>query len=102
MENTSIYQPASGPLYRIETRYLDDASITPSELARHATLWVDTPSTGGTAIDANGNISLSGWRVARPSPSDHLQDTTRRKAGILIRMHCSQAAGMVLDLLTLI
>jgi hypothetical protein len=53
------FQPCSGPLYRIETRFLDDASIPPAELARHVEHWVDTPTTGGTAIDAHGNIYLS-------------------------------------------
>jgi sugar lactone lactonase YvrE len=53
------YQPASGPMYRIETRWLNDPSIPAAEVARHAERWVDTPSTGGTAIDADGNIYLS-------------------------------------------
>lgn len=38
---------------------LDDPSVPPEELSRHAQLWVDTPTTGGTAIDAAGNIYLS-------------------------------------------
>jgi Major royal jelly protein len=53
------FQPCSGPLYRIETRFLDDASIPPAELAHHVERWVDTPTTGGTAIDAHGNTYLS-------------------------------------------
>jgi sugar lactone lactonase YvrE len=53
------YQPACGPMYRIETRYLDDPGISAEELSRHAKLWLDTPSTGGTAMDAKGNIYLS-------------------------------------------
>ena len=53
------FQLSSGPLYRLETRVLDDPSIASAELARHVERWVDTPTTGGTAIDANGIIYLS-------------------------------------------
>ena len=54
------FQPASGPLARIETRYLDDPKLPLAELAKHVEKdWVDTPTTGGTAIDANGTIYLS-------------------------------------------
>jgi hypothetical protein len=56
-DGTYLYfQPCSGPLYPIETRFLDDPSIPPAELACHVERWVDTPTTGGTAIDAQGNI----------------------------------------------
>ena len=53
------FQPVSGPLSRVETRYLDDPSITEAELEKQVKTWVDTPSTGGTAIDHAGNIYLS-------------------------------------------
>lgn len=53
------YQPACGPMYRIETRYLDAPDLPAKEVSRHAQLWADTPSTGGTVIDADGNIYLS-------------------------------------------
>ncbi|MEQ4301685.1 L-dopachrome tautomerase-related protein [Plantactinospora sp. B6F1] len=53
------YQPASGPLHRIETRCLDDPEIPPEIVARQVEPWVDTPTTGGTAIDAAGVIYLS-------------------------------------------
>ena len=53
------YQPASGPLSRIATRYLDDAKIDNKQLAKHVTTFAKTPSTGGTAIDANGTIYVS-------------------------------------------
>jgi sugar lactone lactonase YvrE len=53
------YQPASGPLARIETQYLNDATLKDAELARHVEAnWVNTPTSGGTAIDANGNIYM--------------------------------------------
>ncbi|WP_328654804.1 major royal jelly family protein [Micromonospora sp. NBC_00330] len=53
------YQPASGGMSRIPTRWLDDPSVSADELARRVERWCDTPSTGGTAIDATGTIYLS-------------------------------------------
>ncbi|MGI5211709.1 L-dopachrome tautomerase-related protein [Plantactinospora sp. CA-290183] len=53
------YQSAAGPLYRIETRCLDDPSIPPDVVAGRVEPWVDTPTTGGTAIDAAGVIYLT-------------------------------------------
>ena len=53
------YQPASGPMSRIATRYLDDPKLTSPQLAKHVTTFAKTPSTGGTAIDADGNIYVS-------------------------------------------
>ena len=64
------YQPASGPLSRIETRWLAP-SVGPAERARHAQLFADTPATGGTAIDAHSNIYLSDTdqqRILKISP----------------------------------
>lgn len=53
------FQSASGPLYRIETRYLLDPHLPAAELSRHVQLFYDTPSTGGTAIDAAGNLYVA-------------------------------------------
>ena len=53
------YQPASGPMSRIATRYLDDPKLPNAQLAKHVTTFAKTPSTGGTAIDAAGNIYCS-------------------------------------------
>lgn len=53
------YQSCSGPMSRIATRYLDDRNIADSERARHVEPWAQTGSTGGTAIDAAGNIYAS-------------------------------------------
>ena len=53
------YQPASGPMSRIATRYLDDPALPSPQLAKHITTFAKTPSTGGTAIDANGTIYCS-------------------------------------------
>lgn len=53
------YQPCSGPMSRIETRYLDDPSLVEAALVSHVEPFADTPSTGGTAIDAAGTIYVS-------------------------------------------
>lgn len=53
------YQPCSGPLYRIETRYIDDKLMTDAERSKYVAIHAQTGSTGGTAIDANGTIYAS-------------------------------------------
>lgn len=53
------YQAIPGPLARIETRYVDDASLPASDVDRHAQHFLETWSTGGTAIDNEGNIYAS-------------------------------------------
>ncbi len=60
-----FYQPCSGSMSRIETRYLDDPSISAETLVSHVESFADTPSTGGTAIDTNGNIYLSDTNQSR-------------------------------------
>ena len=53
------YQPAAGPMSRIETRWIDDPEISDAERGKHVQFWADTQTTGGTAIDAEGNIYAS-------------------------------------------
>ncbi len=53
------YQACSGGLWRLETKFLDDREVTDAQLNSHAKFFADTPSTGGTAIAANGTIYLS-------------------------------------------
>ncbi|SDL93397.1 Major royal jelly protein [Catalinimonas alkaloidigena] len=53
------FQPASGPLWRVETKYLCDAAMDEKALAAQISLFYQTPSTGGTAIDAAGNLYVS-------------------------------------------
>jgi sugar lactone lactonase YvrE len=53
------YQPCSGPMFRIETRFLDDPSLDEAALSAHVEQFADTPSTGGTAIDSAGTIYVS-------------------------------------------
>jgi len=54
------YQPASGQMARIETRWLRQPKLSAAQLALHVERnWADTPTTGGTAIDAKGTIYTS-------------------------------------------
>src|SRR6187402_2503843 len=53
------YQALTGPMYRVETKYLEDPHISNAELVGKVSHWANTPSTGGTAIDASGTIYLS-------------------------------------------
>ena len=53
------YMPASGPMYRVETRYLDDESLSEAALSSHVEMFADVPSSGGTAMDAGGVLYLS-------------------------------------------
>ncbi|KQT26082.1 hypothetical protein ASG22_05250 [Chryseobacterium sp. Leaf405] len=53
------FQPASGPMWKVEIQYLNDENLTAKELSSKVSLFYKTPSTGGTAIDAEGNIYVS-------------------------------------------
>jgi sugar lactone lactonase YvrE len=69
------YQPANGGMSRIETKYLDAAFYNSSlaqELSNYREPFALTPSTGGTAIDAQGNIYNSdtdSQRIIKISPN---------------------------------
>jgi sugar lactone lactonase YvrE len=64
------YAPLEGPWSRIETRYLDDASLGDGELAAHVEAWADLPPVGGTVMDADGSLYFS----------DLATDAIRRRA----------------------
>jgi len=69
------YQPCSGPMFRIETRFLDDPSRDEAALSGHVERFADTPSTGGTAIDAEGTIYVSDTdhlRILKVSPAGEI------------------------------
>ena len=69
------YQPCSGPMSRIETRFLDDSSISDSVLRSKVQRFADTGSTGGTAIDVAGNIYASDIdhsRILKIDPSGRI------------------------------
>ncbi len=45
-----------GPWFRIETRYVNDPSLSGSELRSHVEPWEDLPPVGGTAMAADGSL----------------------------------------------
>ncbi len=53
------YQPATGPFYRVEARYMDDPKQSAAALHGHVQFWARTGATGGTAMDAGGVIYAS-------------------------------------------
>ncbi|GAB2558341.1 L-dopachrome tautomerase-related protein [Spirosoma aerophilum] len=59
------FQPASGLMSRLETMYVNDETLSSVEIAGHIQLFVDTPGTGGTTIDADGMIYLSDVNESR-------------------------------------
>lgn len=74
------YQPCSGGLVKIKTSLLDQALAKFQNSTFHETLYLNkyvesvahTPSTGGTAIDAHGNIYVSdtdSQRIIKVNPS---------------------------------
>jgi Major royal jelly protein len=70
-----FYQPCSGPMFRIETRFLDDPSLDAAVLSGHVAGFADTPSTGGTAIDAAGTLYVSDTnrsRILKVSPAGEI------------------------------
>ena len=69
------YQPCSGPMFRIGTSFLDDPSLDETTLSGHVERFADTPSTGGTAIDAAGTIYVSDTdrsRILTVSPTGEI------------------------------
>ncbi|WP_106159956.1 L-dopachrome tautomerase-related protein [Hasllibacter halocynthiae] len=53
------YQPGSGPLYRLPADLLNDFGTQEDALAAAVETSFDSPTTGGTAIDAEGAIYLN-------------------------------------------
>jgi sugar lactone lactonase YvrE len=54
------FQPASGQMARIETRWLKNPRLSAAKLASYVERnWANTPTTGGTSIDAKGTIYAS-------------------------------------------
>jgi len=70
------YQPSSGGMNRIQTCHLNDAFYNSSMndnsvLDRYVQPFAHTPATGGTAIDADGNVytsDIDSQRVIKVAP----------------------------------
>ncbi|NHO33113.1 hypothetical protein GOB85_11550 [Acetobacter sp. LMG 1636] len=68
-------QPCSGSLARIETALLDNEATSAITLSLGLIPWLDTGTTGGTAIDANGVLYMSDVnhrRILRITPDRHV------------------------------
>jgi sugar lactone lactonase YvrE len=50
------FGPLEGPWVRIETRYLEDPSLSAAQLASKVEPWADLPPIGGAAMDTNGDL----------------------------------------------
>ena len=50
---------ATGPVYRVETRFLHDGALSDEELATHVEHVFDNNFSGGCAMDSLGNLYFS-------------------------------------------
>jgi sugar lactone lactonase YvrE len=65
------YQASSGPMYVVPTAALEDASLSADQLNKQVRFFYDTPTTGGTVIDGDGNLYVSDvnrLRILRITP----------------------------------
>lgn len=53
------FGPLEGPWSKIETRWLNDGSLTPEQLAGKVLPWRDLPPMGGSVMDGAGNFYYS-------------------------------------------
>ncbi|NHN85715.1 gluconolactonase [Acetobacter musti] len=53
------FQPSSGPMYKISTADLENPGLSDAELNEKVSLFYNTPTTGGTVIDGQGNLYVS-------------------------------------------
>jgi hypothetical protein len=53
------FQTAAGPMYRVETPYLDNFNVSSAEIAKHVHYFFNSPTCGGTTIDAAGNLYVA-------------------------------------------
>ena len=66
------YQPCSGPMYTLETKLLDDPAVAPATLARRVRYFCNTPTSGGTTMDADGTLYVcdaNEKRILRITPA---------------------------------
>ena len=74
------FQTAAGPMYRVETQYLDDPKISSADLAKRVTYFFNSPTCGGTTIDADGNLY-----VADANEKRILKVTPDAKSSVLVQ-----------------
>ncbi|ACI51184.1 conserved hypothetical protein [Gluconacetobacter diazotrophicus PA1 5] len=56
---TLYFQPSSGPMSKIPMADLENPGLTDAQLNARVTPFYNTPTTGGTAIDGDGNLYVS-------------------------------------------
>jgi Major royal jelly protein len=64
------FQPCCGPMYRVQTRLVDDPDVSADQLEDAVAYFASTGSTGGTAIAADGTIYVSNTDAHRISALD--------------------------------
>lgn len=74
------FQTAAGPMYRVETQYLDDPNIKSADLAKKVTYFFNSPTCGGITIDAAGNLY-----VADANEKRILKVTPDGKSSVLVQ-----------------
>ena len=70
------YGSLHGPWSRIETRWLDDASLSAGQVASHVEPWADLPPSGGSALDTNGDLyfgDLGGDAIKKRTADGRIQ-----------------------------
>ncbi|NHO31832.1 L-dopachrome tautomerase-related protein [Acetobacter fallax] len=73
------FQPSSGPMWKISTADLENPTLNDEDLSRRVSLFYDTPTTGGTVIDGQGNLYVSDVNKLRL-----LKITPQGRASVLI------------------
>ncbi|MBO1326548.1 SMP-30/gluconolactonase/LRE family protein [Acetobacter sp. TBRC 12305] len=56
---TLYFQPSSGPMFKVATADLENTSLNDAQLNARVHPFYDTPTTGGTAMDGDGNLYVS-------------------------------------------
>ena len=59
------FQTAAGPMYRVETKYLDNPATSSSDIAKQVKYFFNSPTCGGTTIDAAGNLYIADANAKR-------------------------------------
>jgi sugar lactone lactonase YvrE len=75
------FQPCSGPLAVIETKYLE-RQVSDEERSKHVRQFATNGSAGGTAIDAKGNIYISDtdhYRILKITPAGKISTLVEDK-----------------------
>ncbi|RZK98758.1 MAG: hypothetical protein EOO62_25920, partial [Hymenobacter sp.] len=75
------YQTAAGPMYRVETQYIENFNLPSADIAKQVTYFFNSPTCGGTTIDAAGNIYVADAnqkRVLKVTPSGQSSTLVQR------------------------